>query len=260
MSGLGVRGLTVRYGSFVAVREVSLDIPAGTVLGLVGESGSGKSTLARAVVGLTAYDGDVTVGGVDLRAVDRRRAAEARRRVQMVFQDPRSSLDPRFTVGQCIGEALLRERGWRPASRPAHVRELLELVALDPALAPVLPHRLSGGQRQRVAIARALAAEPDVLIADEVTASLDVSVQAVILNLLQRIQRELGLTMLFISHNLAVVRYLSDHLGVMYAGELVEYGPAAEVIAASQHPYTRSLLEAVPQVGRGRLAPERPPA
>jgi peptide/nickel transport system ATP-binding protein len=164
----------------------------------------------------------------------------------MVFQDSRSSLDPRFTVAQCVGEGLEHYDKGR-------VKELLELVSLDPGLQNSRPGQLSGGQRQRVAIARALAAEPDVLIADEVTASLDVSVQAVVLNLLKRLQSELGLTMLFISHNMAVVRYMCDDLAVMYDGRIVEHGPVQRVIDNTGHPYTRSLLAAIPEIGQRRL-------
>jgi len=249
-SALSVESLSVQYGGLTAVREVSFEVPRGSVLGLVGESGSGKTTVARAIVGLTPARGTVRLAGVDLsRRSDRR----ARRRIQLVFQDPRGSLDPRRTVGETVAEGIRRGPGRTGPSARARVAELLELVALDPALAAVRPHELSGGQRQRVAIARALAADPEVLIADEVTASLDVSVQAVVLNLLRRLQRELALTMLFISHNLAVVRYMSDELAVMFNGRIVERGPTDEVIAGPEHPYTRSLLAAVPRIGQQRL-------
>ncbi|SEQ16570.1 ABC transporter ATP-binding protein [Microlunatus flavus] len=247
---LSVSDLTVRYGSVTAVRSVSFDLRAGSVLGLVGESGSGKSTTARAVVGLAPFTGTVRVGERDASSPRSRDAREARRRVQMVFQDSRSSLDPRFTVGQCVAEGLpageRRDQGRR-------VRELLELVSLDPALVRNRPGQLSGGQRQRVAIARALAARPEVLVADEVTASLDVSVQAVVLNLLRRLRAELGLSMLFISHNLAVVRYMCDDVAVMFNGRVVEQGGVDDILARAQHPYTRALLAAVPEVGQRRL-------
>ncbi|MBO0866966.1 MAG: ABC transporter ATP-binding protein [Micromonosporaceae bacterium] len=242
-----MQNLTVRYGAFTAVCGVSFEIPPGSVLGLVGESGSGKSSVARAIVGLTPSRGAIRLGDTDLSAGPVGRTRQVRRRVQLVFQDPRGSLDPRLHVGDSIAE------GMRGGRRSARVAELLELVSLDPRVAELRPHLLSGGQRQRVAIARALAAEPAVLIADEVTASLDVSVQAVVLNLLRRLQRDLGLTMLFISHNLAVVRYVSDELAVMFHGRIVEQGPAEEVIGAPEHPYTRSLLAAIPQVGERRL-------
>lgn len=247
---LSVQDLTVRYGPVTAVRSVSFDLVPGTVLGLVGESGSGKSTTARAVVGLAPFSGVVRVGDRDASSPRGRAARDARRRVQMIFQDSRSSLDPRFTVGQSVAEGLpageRRDQGRR-------VRELLDLVSLDPGLARSRPGQLSGGQRQRVAIARALAARPEVLVADEVTASLDVSVQAVVLNLLRRLQADLGLSMLFISHNLAVVRYMCDDVAVMFNGRIVEQGRVDEILGSAQHPYTRSLLAAVPEVGQRRL-------
>ncbi|MFG1706275.1 ABC transporter ATP-binding protein [Nonomuraea sp. M3C6] len=244
MAALSVEDLTVRYGAVTAVRGVSFEVADGSVLGLVGESGSGKSTVARALVGLTPSAGTMLIDGADLSS------RRARRRVQLVFQDSRSSLDPRFTVEQCVMEGLA---GLRRRDASARVAELLELVSLDPAIAGSRPGSLSGGQRQRVAIARALAARPDVLIADEVTASLDVSVQAVVLNLLRRLRAELGLTMVFISHNLAVVQYMCDDLAVMFNGRIVEYGGADEVIGHPEHPYTRSLLAAVPETGERRL-------
>ena len=249
-AALSVQDLNVRYGAVHAVRAVSFELAAGSVLGLVGESGSGKSTTARAVVGLAPSTGTIRIGDQDASSSGGRAARQARRRVQMVFQDSRSSLDPRFTVGQCVAEGLAAgERG----GAGDRVRELLDLVSLDPALVSSRPAQLSGGQRQRVAIARALAARPDVLIADEVTASLDVSVQAVVLNLLRRLQADLGLSMLFISHNLAVVRYMCDDMAVMFNGRVVEQGRVDDVLARTEHPYTRSLLAAVPEVGEHRL-------
>jgi peptide/nickel transport system ATP-binding protein len=249
-AGLSVEGLTVRYGAVTAVNGISFDIAPGSVLGLVGESGSGKSTTARAVPGLVPSHGSIRVGDVDVSAAPRRTARRARRRAQMIFQDSRSSLDPRFTVEQCVGEGL---GGGTARKNRERIRELLELVTLDPGLLSSRPSQLSGGQRQRVAIARALAAEPDVLIADEVTASLDVSVQGVVLNLLHRLQLELGLTMLFISHNLAVVRYMCDHVAVMLDGKIVENGEVTKVIDDPEHPYTQSLRAAIPQIGQRRL-------
>ncbi|MET7358896.1 ATP-binding cassette domain-containing protein [Streptomyces sp. NPDC005562] len=225
--------VTVRFGSFTAVDGAGLDVPAGTVTGLVGESGSGKSTLARAVAGLTPYAGRVS--GV------------ARGRVQMVFQDPYSSLNPRMRIGDAIAEGSRVPRG----QRAAEVARLLELVSLPAAYARRHPRELSGGQRQRVAIARALAAGPELLIADEITSALDVSVQGAVLNLIRDLRAELGLTMLFISHNLAVVRYVCDSIAVMRHGRLLETGPVQDVLGAPQHPYTRTLLDAVPCLAHG---------
>jgi peptide/nickel transport system ATP-binding protein len=251
-TALAIQDLEVHYGPVKAVRGVSFDVADGSVLGLVGESGSGKSTVARAVVGLAHSTGTMRMRGVDLSGSSRE-ARRQRRKVQLIFQDSRSSLDPRFTVEDCVREGLdgSAYRSRREAS--ARVAELLEMVSLDPSVGRSRPGNLSGGQRQRVAIARALAAEPEVLIADEVTASLDVSVQAVVLNLLRRLQHELGLTMIFISHNLAVVRYMCDDLAVMFNGRIVELGSVEGVIDRPEHPYTRSLLAAVPEIGERRL-------
>ncbi|WP_406638412.1 ABC transporter ATP-binding protein [Amycolatopsis sp. WGS_07] len=239
MSELVFDSVSVRYGGrrgLTAVDGVSLTVPAGKVVGLVGESGSGKSTLARAAVGLSPVSaGRVLLGGVDVRKLPRRRP------LQMVFQDPYSSLNPRMTIGESIAEAMPRG-----TDRQAEVARLLELVNLDPERAAHLPGQLSGGQRQRVALARALAGQPQALIADEITSALDVSVQGAVLNLVRSVQRRLGLSMLFISHNLAVVRYLSDFVAVMYLGRIVEAGPAARVLTDPQHPYTRDLLDAAP--------------
>ncbi|WP_432542876.1 ABC transporter ATP-binding protein [Kineococcus sp. SYSU DK002] len=254
MSGLEFRGVSVRYGrgrtAFTAVQDASLLVRPGTTHGLVGESGSGKSTVARVAVGLArASAGTVRLDGMDIG--DRSRTARlARRRVQMVFQDPASALDPRMPVGQSVAEGLLATgRPWSRADREARVRELLDLVHIDPARSGDLPARFSGGQRQRITIARALAAEPAVLVADEITSALDVSVQGVVLNLLRELQAELSLTMLFISHNLAVVRYVSDEVSVMRAGRIVEHGPTDAVLADPADPYTRELLRSVPVMG-----------
>jgi oligopeptide/dipeptide ABC transporter ATP-binding protein len=231
-----------------AVDGVDLDIRRGETLGLVGESGCGKSTLGNALLRLVEPTGGTVVfDGVDVTALDRRRLRGLRRRAGMVFQDPFSSLDPRRTVAQTVAEPLevhnLRS-GRR--ERAARVAELLELVGLDPAAAGRYPHEFSGGQRQRVGIARALAGEPDFLVCDEAIASLDVSVQAQVLNLLRRLQRQLGLTLLFISHDLSAVRHISDRIAVMYLGRVVEVGPAAAVGSDPQMPYTQALLSAVP--------------
>ncbi|MFH8514286.1 ABC transporter ATP-binding protein [Streptomyces gelaticus] len=250
MSSLELRGITVRYGRFTAVENVDLLVPDGTVTGLVGGSGSGKSTLGRAVVGLApTQSGRVLVDGTE---VARRRG---RSPVQLVFQNPYASLDPRMTVGASVAEALsggvagrrapARERR---AARDAEVARFLELVGIDPARAARTPDALSGGQRQRVALARALAARPAVLIADEITSALDVSVQGAALNLLRRLQRELGFAMLFISHNLAVVRHLCDQVAVMDGGQLVERGPTGRVLEHPEHPVTRDLISCVPDL------------
>lgn len=241
---LRVNELGVRYGAVRAVKDVSFELRRATTLGIVGESGSGKSTVAAALTGLaepssgtaTLASDDVFAGGRDLR-----------RRISLVFQDPFSSLNPRARIGTAIGEPLRVHRmaaGRR--ARAERVEQLLELVGLPKDFASRYPHELSGGQRQRVSIARALATEPDVLILDESTASLDVSVQARVLDLLSELQRDLGLTYLFIAHDLAVVHRMCHDVLVMRAGEVVEHGPAAELFAAPQHEYTRTLLAAVP--------------
>ncbi|GLW07095.1 hypothetical protein Misp01_22250 [Microtetraspora sp. NBRC 13810] len=239
-----IENLTVRYGAFTAVDDVTLEVPPGAIVGLVGESGSGKSTLARAVSGLVPYEGGIRGGGT----------------VQMVFQDPYASLDPRMTVGASVGEGVRprAEDGARlsRAGRRAEVERLLGLVSLPLELAGRYPRELSGGQRQRVAVARALGARPGVLVADEITSALDVSVQGAVLNLVRRLRDELGLSILFISHNLAVVRYVSDVVAVMRQGRLVEMGPTEKVVAAPEHEYTRELLDAVPRLA-GRQDPAR---
>ncbi|HET6505323.1 MAG TPA: ABC transporter ATP-binding protein [Baekduia sp.] len=248
MSDLTIRGLRVRVGvgarAFDAVDGVDLDVPSGSVVGLVGESGSGKSTLARGIVGLVPpRGGSVLLDAVDHARARGRRLADLRRRVQLVFQDPRASLNPRMTVGEAIGEAVAAHRRGSRQERAAEVARLLELVAVDPALASARPARLSGGQRQRIALARALAVRPDVIVADEVTAALDVSVQGAVLNLLRDLRRETGLSLVVISHDLAIVRYLSDSVAVMHLGRVVEHGTIAEVLDAPRHPYTRTLIE-----------------
>jgi peptide/nickel transport system ATP-binding protein len=244
VSELRFENVTVRYGRTTAVDGVDLTVPEGEVVGLVGESGSGKSTLARAAVGLAPLTGGrITLGGAPVPTRGRPRP------LQMVFQDPYSSLDPRMTVGDSVTEAM--PPGGTRATRRAEVERLLDLVHLDPVCAGHVPSRLSGGQRQRVALARALAARPRVVIADEITSALDVSVQGAVLNLVRELQRELGLTILFISHNLAVVRYVASHVAVMRHGQVVEQGPTARVLTEPGHDYTRELLAAVP----GRTTP-----
>jgi peptide/nickel transport system ATP-binding protein len=239
MSELRFEDITVRYGATTAVDGVSLAVPPGQVVGLVGESGSGKSTLARAAVGLAPVSGGaITLDGRPVPTKGRDRP------LQMVFQDPYSSLDPRMSIGESVAEAM--PRGASRSERRAEVQRLLELVHLDPTRAGARPSELSGGQRQRVALARALAGRPAVVIADEITSALDVSIQGAVLNLVRELQRELGLSMLFISHNLAVVRYVATHVAVMHRGRIVEEGPTAQVLAAPDHDYTRELLAAIP--------------
>jgi peptide/nickel transport system ATP-binding protein len=247
MSELRFDGVTVRYGTgrhaHVAAESVDLVVPAGQVVGLVGESGSGKSTLARAAVGLVApAAGRILLGG---KPVPRR----GRRPLQMVFQDPYASLDPRMTAGESIAEAIPRGTATGRRARRGAAARLTELVGLPPGIIDKLPAELSGGQRQRIALARALAGRPDVIIADEITSALDVSTQGAVLNLVRDLQRELGLALLFISHNLAVVRYVADFVAVMYQGRIVEHGPAERVMLNPEQPYTRRLLAAVPQPG-----------
>jgi peptide/nickel transport system ATP-binding protein len=241
-----------------AVIDVSFAIERRETFALVGESGSGKSTVAKMTVGLIApTTGDVVIEGVSMNDPARHAARQRlRRRIQMVFQDPYASLNPRWQARDIIAEPmrafdLVRGR----AEIAGQVDELLRVVGLDPADGPKYPHEFSGGQRQRVAIARALASKPDFIVCDEPTSALDVSVQAQILNLMRDLQDRLGLTYLFISHNLAVVRHMARRIGVMYLGRLVEVDPARDLFHAPRHPYTRMLLDAVPDLdmtGRAR--------
>ncbi|MGV0646450.1 ABC transporter ATP-binding protein [Mycolicibacterium sp. XJ2546] len=253
---LDVAGLDVRYRvtsaggkrTVNAVDDLSFRIRRGTTLGLVGESGSGKSTVAAALTGLVEPDaGTATIGGADVIGVRRSAVKAVRRRVSLVLQDPFSSLNPRARVGTSIGEPLMVHRLARGRqARRTRVDELLDLVGLPTSFAGRYPHELSGGERQRVSIARALAVEPDLVIFDEATASLDVSVQSRVLDLLTRLQRELGLTYLFIAHDLAVVQQMSHDVLVMRNGARIEYRPAADLFAAPEHDYTRELLAAIP--------------
>lgn len=240
---------------FTAVSNVSMSVPRGSTIGLVGESGSGKSTIARGVIGLTPVTaGTVKLDGVDVTNARRGSLKHLRATAQMVFQDPYASLNPRMEIGIAVREAVSVATGDAIGSRKteAAAAELLDQVGVPSSAFTRYPHQLSGGQLQRVSIARALAVQPKILILDEVTASLDVSVQARILNLLRRLQRELGVSMLYISHDLAVVRYLADHLYVMSRGGLVEHGPTERVYDNPQDPYTKRLLSSVPTLGGRR--------
>jgi peptide/nickel transport system ATP-binding protein len=235
----------------LAVDDVSFDIPRGQTVAIVGESGSGKSTTANLLLGLeTPTGGRILIGDQDLTTMSRRETFALRRRVQPVFQNPYASLDPRYTVERSVAEPLKVHRVGTPDTRRERVRTLLDQVALDADLGTRLPHELSGGQRQRVAIARALALEPDIVVLDEAVSALDVIVQAQILDLLAELQNRLGLTYLFISHDLAVVRLVSDEVHVMRAGRIVESGPPEQIFDAPQDGYTRELLAAIPGAAR----------
>jgi len=229
-----------------AVSGVSFDLQRGEVLSIVGESGCGKSTTARCVTRLTEpTSGSVKLDGVELMTLSNSELRAERRRFQMVFQDPAASLNPRMTVGDIIGEPLL-VHGVHATTRKARVDELLDLVQLGTVAADRHPHQFSGGQRQRIGIARALALEPELVVLDEPVSALDVSIQAEIIRLLQRLRDELGLAYLFIAHDLSVVRHLSDRVAVMYLGKIVEMAPVADVFQRPAHPYTAALLSAAP--------------
>lgn len=255
---LAFESVSVTYGhgstAFTAVDQVTLAVEPGEILGLVGESGSGKSTLARAAVGLTEPSaGSIALGGTEISHA-RGESALERRRVQMVFQDPQSCFNPRRTIGQSLDEALQaahkREGSAVPRLRvrKEEIANLIQAVALPAEAANRMPAQLSGGQRQRIAVARAIAARPSVILADEITSALDVSVQGAVLNLLRGLQRELGFSVLFISHNLAVVRIVCDRVAVMRNGSLIEIGDTTSVIDNPQQEYTRELIAAVPSL------------
>ncbi|MBN9888268.1 ABC transporter ATP-binding protein [Salipiger abyssi] len=238
-------------GPLRAVDGVNLTLNKAETLGLVGESGCGKSSLARCVVGLnTPQEGSIVVGGQALgtSAADRRAAAQ---RVQMVFQDPMGSLNPRHTVRRSIEQPLKIHGRGSAAERRARVEELAAQVGLGLHLLDRYPHQISGGQRQRVSIARALTLEPELIVCDEAVSALDVSVQAQVLNLLTKLQRDLGVSFLFISHDLSVVRYVSHRIAVMYLGQIVELGDAESVWAERRHPYTRALTSSIPDAAGG---------
>ena len=268
---LRVRGLTkyfditgglvprLLYGRKIvhAVEDVSFDLAEGETLGLVGESGSGKSTIARVIARLLpATAGEVTIDGHDVLRAGPDEMKVIRKNVQFVFQDPFSSLNPRMRIERLIGRSLTIHFKMNPAARRERVIELLEQVGLRADHIYRYPHEFSGGQRQRIAIARALASEPTMILADEPASSLDVSIQAQVLQLLDEIRQRLGLTMIFITHDLNVAEFVSDKVAVMYGGRLMELGPTEEVLQRPLHPYSQSLIEARPHFGkRERLRP-----
>ena len=265
---LAVEGLSVSYGAPMgladmarlrrrrvrAVAGVDLIVNRGEALGLVGESGCGKSTLSRAIVGLVPAEArKVRLDGRDRNEMHGADRAAWHRRVQMVFQEPHASLNPRLTLGQTLGEVLQVHRMCPPEQIAERVGGLLEAVGLRRDFAGRRPHGLSGGQCQRAGIARALAVEPDLIIADEAVSALDVSIQAQVLNLFMELQRTRGVALLFVSHDLTVVRHLCQRVAVMYLGHVVEIGPAAAVLHAPLHPYTAALVAAIPQHGKRAL-------
>jgi oligopeptide/dipeptide ABC transporter ATP-binding protein len=241
-----------KVGEVSAVADVSFAIPAGSTFGLVGESGCGKTTVGRLIVGLEKPTaGSIVLGGRDLASLPRRERRRQARAVQLMFQDSYASMDPRMRVGTILREPLVIQREGSRAAQAERVGTMLHEVGLPPAAAERYPHEFSGGQRQRLGLARALMLRPSLIVADEPVSALDVSIQAQILNLMLDLQRDYGLTYLFISHDLSVVRYMSDTIGVMYLGKLVEVGPAVDVYAAPVHPYTRGLIDTVPVADPG---------
>ncbi|MEA2609590.1 MAG: oligopeptide transport system ATP-binding protein [Chloroflexota bacterium] len=234
-------------GSVKAVDDVTFEVRRGETLGLVGESGCGKSTIGRAMIRLReATGGTVRFDGIDLNSLNSGDLRRMRRRMQIIFQDPYGSLDPRMTVGSIVSEPIETHKLAEGEAKRERVADLLKLVGLDPNYVKRYPHEFSGGQRQRIGVARALAVEPEFIVCDEPISALDVSIQAQVLNLLTDLRDRLGLTYLFVAHDLSVVKHISDRVAVMYLGKIVEIGPPDLVYAAPGHPYTRALLSAVP--------------
>jgi ABC-type oligopeptide transport system ATPase subunit len=248
------RGGWFRRGTSVrAVDDVSFTILPGETFGLVGESGSGKTTTGRCLIRLIEPTaGEIRVKDLDVRALSTRELRQARRHFQIVFQDPYSSLNPRMRVGAIVEEPLIIHRIGTRDERHARVRELFDLVGLDPDAAGKYPHEFSGGQRQRIGLARALALEPSLVVCDEPVSALDVSVQAQVVNLLMDLQKRLGLTYLFIAHDLRLVRQICDRVAVMYRGRLVEVAPAEALFTSPKHGYTQALLSAIPRMQPGQ--------
>lgn len=234
-------------GHVKAVDDVSFTIKRGTTMGLVGESGCGKTTVGKTLLRLNdKTDGEVTFNGVDLFSLNKAELRNVRPKIQIIFQDPYSSLSPRMPVGEIIGEAV-REHGIVPEEKQnEYITKIMQACGLQEYHKDRYPHEFSGGQRQRICIARAIALNPDFIVCDEPVSALDVSIQAQIINLLGDLQDEFGLTYLFISHDLSVVEHISDYVGVMYLGSLVEYGPKKEIFANPLHPYTKALFSAIP--------------
>ena len=251
-----VRGfLNRRVGTLRALDDVSFSVATGEVLGIVGESGCGKSTLGKTLMGIhQPTRGEVRLQGEPIAAPGRKRAAAVRARLQYVYQDPGASLDPRWTLRRSLHEPLIIHTGWPRAKREQHVQAIVNAVGLPQAHLDLYPHEISGGQQRRVGLARILVLGPQLIIFDEPTSGLDVSVQATVLALLRDLRQEFGLTYLFISHDLAVVRAICDRVIVMYLGRIVEIGSTADVLfGAPRHPYTRALLSAAPRIGGPRV-------
>ncbi|WP_460145771.1 ABC transporter ATP-binding protein [Pseudomonas sp. S2_A02] len=255
--GTGLLGMNRQW--LTAVNGVSLNLSAGETLGLVGESGSGKSSLGRAILHLNEiYAGQVLFDGVDMAHAGKIDIERLRHETAMVFQDPYAALNPRLSIGQTLAEVLRVQRKVPEPLIAARVDELLTLVGLRPELAARKPHALSGGQCQRVGIARALAVEPRLIVADECVAALDVSIQGQIINLLLELRQRMNLAIVFIAHDLAIVRRLCDRVAVMYLGKIVEEGPVEDIFRSPRHPYTAALIQSIPEIDPARALPTDP--